>query len=61
MKRTLVTTHGIKVDSVCSTMWTEFESGIKSFNVVESGVYINWNFGNTFVPWSNVRYIEERY
>jgi hypothetical protein len=56
--KALVTIHGVKVDSVCSTMWKAHEGGVKDISRTPDGVLINWNFGRTFVPYSNIRYME---
>lgn len=57
MKR-LVTNERVVVDSVISTTWVENKGGIKTITEEVLGVSIGWNFGYTFVPWSNVKYIE---
>lgn len=55
----LVTQTGVEVDSVCHTIWNANDGGVKEINADDIGVHINWNFGSTFVPWSNVRYVKE--
>lgn len=51
----LYTNTAVLVDSVWSNRWDENKGGIKEFTDDKTGIYINWNLGHTFVPWSNVR------
>lgn len=55
----IVTTTSVMVDSVASDCWKSGRGGIKALRGTHIGVYIHWNFGSTFVPWSNVRYAKE--
>lgn len=56
----VVTILGVNVDSVCTTIWRANSGGIKNILANDIGVRILWNLGETFVPWSNVRYTKGR-
>ncbi len=55
----LVTIYEVQVDCAVSSTWTPYTGGIQDIQASDLGVHINWNFGATFVPWSNVAYILE--
>jgi hypothetical protein len=61
MIKEICTIHGIKIDSICATVWKPNAGGIKDIVAVPNGYNINWNLGYTFVPYSNVRYVEVRF
>lgn len=55
----VVTVNRIVVDAVVHDTWEANRNGIKDIVNTDHGVHVRWNFGSTFVPWSNVRYVTE--